>query len=279
MAVVKLAATHLAKPLFHELGYVLAVDSILGGITKGLVFADNPDNPRTSLLWNLMDTLIVAGHTKDDQINKELNWLLKAVVFPNARQRYVPSLTLYYSPTWREQENILLDGFVFTHAHRRYYQFMDLTLDWTTQIPYGGQVRPLDRNVILDDSLGNISEVRGWVSSFWSSIESFETHGLGFCLLLADTVVSWCLVVYASGRQVELGLATVAEYRNRGYATLVGGACIELCLRHDKIPQWHTFEDNQPSIAVAEKLGFGLPQIYPVYRLIVEDIATSPADI
>lgn len=226
-----------------------------------------------------MDTLIVAGNTKDDQINSELNWLLKAVVLPNARQRYVPSLTLHYSPTtWREQENILLDGFVFTHANRRYYQFMDLTLDWTANIPNGGQVRPLDRNLIHDDSLANISEVRGWVSSFWDSIESFELHGLGFCLLLADTVVSWCLAVYASGRQVELGLATVTEYRNRGYATLVAGACIELCLRRDMIPHWHTFEDNRPSIALAEKLGFGLPQIYPVFRLIVEDITISPAN-
>ncbi len=135
-------------------------------------------------------------------------------------------------------------------------------------------MRPIDRSLLIDDTLGNISEVRGWLSSFWSTIESFERHGLGFCLIIGDTIVSWCLAVYASGRQVELGLATAAAYRNQGYATLVGGACIDLCLRSDIIPHRHTFEDNLPSIAVPAKLGFGLPQTYPVYRLLVDDFSS-----
>ena len=273
MAIVKLSNASRARPLFNELGYNLAIDSIIGGITKGLAFADNEDKPQTALLWNLMDTLILAGLPDDSVINQQMNWLLEAVVFPNARQRFIPSLTLHYSPlAWREQEEILLAGIPFSQAHRRYYQFIEQKTDWTTQIPEGSQVRPIDRSLIVDDSLGNISEVRGWLSSFWNTIESFETHGLGFCLVIGDIIASWCLAVYASGRHVELGLATAAEYRNRGFATLVGGACIDLCLRSDRIPHWHSFEDNRPSIVVAEKLGFGLPQTYPVYRLLVDEI-------
>jgi RimJ/RimL family protein N-acetyltransferase len=272
VALVKLSDPAIVRPLFDELAYNLAIDSITGGITQGIALADKEEDPELALLWNLMDTLILTGSPEDAAIVQELNWLLKAAVFPNARQRYIPSITLHFSPSgWRQQEKILFAGITVTYAYRRYYQFIDQNTAWMSQVPPGGQVRPIDAELIAQESLGNISEVRGWLSSFWSSLESFENHGFGFCLIIDDSIVSWCLTVYASGRYVELGLATVPEYRNQGYATIVGGACIDYCLRSDKLPQWHTFEDNRPSITVAEKLGFGLPQTYPVCRLLVNE--------
>ncbi len=73
MAIVKLTDASRAQPLFNELGYNLALDSIIAGITKGLAFADNEDKPQTALLWNLMDTLFLAGLPGDSEINQQIN--------------------------------------------------------------------------------------------------------------------------------------------------------------------------------------------------------------
>jgi RimJ/RimL family protein N-acetyltransferase len=90
--------------------------------------------------------------------------------------------------------------------------------------------------------------------------------GLGFCLLKGGEIVSWCLSVYASGAQIELGLATDPDHRGRGYATLTAAACLEYCTGNGLEPHWHCWEDNLPSIRVAEKVGFERPVHYLVYR-------------
>jgi len=85
------------------------------------------------------------------------------------------------------------------------------------------------------------------------------------------TIASWCLSVFASGMHFELGLATVPDYadeyiRGRGHATLTAAACVEHCVEHGLTPHWHCWEDNAPSIRVAEKVGFERPERYTVYR-------------
>jgi RimJ/RimL family protein N-acetyltransferase len=91
--------------------------------------------------------------------------------------------------------------------------------------------------------------------------------GFGYALLEGPAVASWCLTVFASGQAREVGLATVEAYRGRGYATRVAAACLEQCLRAGCVPHWQCREDNLPSRAVAEKVGFVEPVVYGVLRI------------
>jgi predicted GNAT family acetyltransferase len=66
-------------------------------------------------------------------------------------------------------------------------------------------------------------------------------------------------------------VATAPDYadeyiRGRGYATLTPAACVEHCVEHGLTPHWHCWEDNAPSMQVAEKVGFERPGQYAVYR-------------
>jgi RimJ/RimL family protein N-acetyltransferase len=111
-----------------------------------------------------------------------------------------------------------------------------------------------------------MNELVGWIDSFRHSQTDFLSKGVGYCLTIDDKIVGWCISVYVGANNIELGLATIPEYRNQGYATLTSAACVEYCVEHQIVPHWHCFKSNTASIAVAEKVGFEKVMEYPVYR-------------
>lgn len=258
------------RPLFEPLRYNLVVDSVIDGNTPGWVFADRVENPTTALIWNRQDAILVAGDSRDSSVHAQVREGVLPSIFAEASRRNIPALSLHYVPeSWEDAMDQILRGRQPEKARRRYYQPGPLKVDWRKSVPSGCQMRRIEEGLLAEDR-ANVTHVRGWVLSFWHSIKAFEETGFGFCLVQGETIASWCLSVYASGRAYELGVATVPEVRNRGFATLTTAACVEHCLKRGGVPHWHCWEDNQASAAVAEKVGFERPRQYSVYRFTTE---------
>lgn len=259
------------RPLFERLRYNLVIDSVIDGNTPAWVYADDPHQPRTAWMWNCQDAILLAGYSGNDRVNEALGDLFARNVIPDAVRRHIPDLSLHNSPqSWQGKTDPVLRGARPVKTERRFYTFRQPVVDWRAQLPPGYRMERLDEALLADASLQHIRPVVGWVRSFWHSIPDFVGKGFGFCLLRSNVVVSWCLSVYASGEHYELGLATVPDFQNRGFATLVAAACVELCDTHRWTPHWHCWQDNLPSIAVAEKIGFGHPTTYEVLRFPVD---------
>ena len=255
------------RPLFAGLRYNLVVDSVLDGNTPAWVYVDDVAAPRTAWLWDLQDAMLVAGDAHNAATSRALAELMTTKVFPDARARYIPGLSLHYDPVdWEAQMDVLLPGFAPEKATRRYYTFAQPAVDWRAALPVGCALRRLDEASLARADLRNMEHVAGWVRSFWRSDADFVKIGFGFCLLQGDVIAGWCLSVFVSGGNFELGLATMPEYRGRGYATLVAAASVAHCVEHDFTPHWHCWEDNIPSQRAAEKVGFANPTTYTVYR-------------
>jgi RimJ/RimL family protein N-acetyltransferase len=117
-------------------------------------------------------------------------------------------------------------------------------------------VRPIDQH-LLDRCRG-----RDAIVSHLGGIERFFTHGFGFCLLTDDMVaceVFACPV--AQGRR-EIWVETHAPYRRRGYATVTCAYALQACEAAGQQPYWNTAQQNQASIALAHRLGFGEGRAY-----------------
>jgi RimJ/RimL family protein N-acetyltransferase len=255
-----------AADIFQDLSYNLVIDSVMAGHTPAWVTVDDALSPRSAWMWNRMGTMLLVGRAGNDGFNRALSTLLDGRVVPDARRRQIPSLTLHYSPeTWKEKLDVLLPGIKPERTWRRFYAFQDLTVDWRDELPSGCSMRRIDQELLRKDQLKNVDHVVGWVHSFWHSIGDFDETGFGFCVVEGGAIVSWCLTVYASGSDVELGLATVPEHRNRGYATLAAAGCVEHGIERGFTLHWHCDEENRPSIRVAEKVGFSDPTRYKVY--------------
>lgn len=255
------------RPLFEGLGYNLVIDSIIDGNTPAWVYCDRPAAPQTALLWNRQDALLIGGYPGSQETNRAASRRLLEKIVPDARDRCIPELALFYTPgAWEAEIDTVLSGLEPVRANRRFYTFDAPRIDWRTDLPPGSEMRRIDENLLADRSLANVEAVAGWVRSFWASVRDFVETGFGFCLLENQAIASWCLSVYASGRRYELGLATVPDYRMRGCATLAAAACLDYCLEWGLAPEWHCWEDNPASISVAEKVGFKNPVTYTVYR-------------
>lgn len=255
------------RQLYEGLRFNLVIDSIIDGNTPAWVYADHPDAPQTALMWNRQDALLLGGYPGSPDTNRTLNRRLLTEIIPDARERYVPEMALFFTPgAWDAEVETVLAGLQPAKAARRFYHFGAPQVNWRTELPPGSEMHRIDENLLADRSLANVDSVVGWVRSFWASIRDFTETGFGYCLLVNRSIASWCLTVYASGMQYELGLATVPDYRARGFATLAAAACLDYCVEWDLAPHWHCWEDNPASIAVAEKVGFKSPVTYFVYR-------------
>jgi len=252
--------------LFEDLRYNLVVDSIIAGNTPARVYVDDVSDPRSAWMWNRMGTMLLAGNPRNRAFNQALSTLFDRHVVPDARRRQIPSLTLHYWPdAWEGRANQLISGVKPERGWRRFYAFDHLRVDWREEISSDCSIRRMDRRLMQEDQLKNVDHVVGWVHSFWHSVEDFSETGFGFCVVHGEAIASWCLTVYVSGSDVELGLATIPQYRGRGYATLAAAACVEHGIEGGLTPHWHCDEENRPSIRVAEKVGFSNPKQYQVY--------------
>lgn len=254
-------------PLFAGLRFNLVVDSIAAGNTPAWVFADDLQAPRLGLMWNRQDAVLLAGEAGDPSANRALNALLREPIASDARRRYIPELSLFCDPeVWGPHLEEVLGGLKPEVAWRRYYRFERPRIDWRAQLPAGCEIAPITPGLLIEDRLENRDHLAGWVNSFWRSPQDFVEKGFGFCLLREGAVASWCLSVYVHDPDYELGLAAHPDHRRRGYATLVAAASVGYCQARSCTPHWHCWDDNLPSIAIAEKVGFTDPVRYPVYR-------------
>ncbi|MGC9357147.1 MAG: GNAT family N-acetyltransferase [Anaerolineae bacterium] len=257
----------LVRPLFAGLRYNLVIDSVLDGNTIGQVYVDDLAAPGAVLLWNRQDALLLAGAALDSAFNHELGELITEIIVPDARSRYIPELSLFYQPeAWEDKIDVILPGLQLHKAKRRLYVLDKLKIDWRPALPPGHEMRRMDGVLLSSNRLDNLHQVLGWVRSFWPTHQAFVENGFGYCLVHEGTIVSWCLSVYNSGDDYELGLATAIDYRRRGYATLVAAACIEHCKTQNWTPHWHCWDANIGSIRVAERVGFKDAMHYTVYR-------------
>lgn len=256
--------------LYDRLQYNLAIDSILAGNTRGEIYVDQTAQPQSAAMWNKLDTLLVAGSTSAHSLRNGLGDLLLTRIIPAARRRQIPELTLLYTPIdWVTHISELLNGIDFKKAYRRFYAAHKLKPTWHARLLPGFTLAPIDQNLLENDELNGIDSVRGWILSFWETLQSYNSTGFGYCTVKQGQIASWCLTVYASGRQYELSAATNTEYRNQGLGTVATAACVAHCDIHDYTPHWHCWEKDRAAIAVAQKVGFDRPMGYSAYKILL----------
>ncbi len=253
-------------PCIQELDYNLVIYSILDGNTPGWVFVDDLKAPRSVLLWNMQDAVLLEGEP-DKRTAQDVADILASKIVPHAKPRYIPSLSLQYAPEgWEQYADLLLGRWKHKLGNRYNFEFKRLPVGWVEKLPAGFTLQRIDAELLNRKNLPNYDQLSGWINSFWRSYRHFLDTGVGYCVLFEDTIASWCLSVYVSGSNFELGLATDPAFRGQGLATVGASACVAYCQTEYITPHWHCWADNLPSVAVAEKVGFKKSLIYPAYR-------------
>ncbi|MGH8019506.1 MAG: GNAT family N-acetyltransferase, partial [Opitutaceae bacterium] len=98
------------------------------------------------------------------------------------------------------------------------------------------------------------------------SIAEFLLHGVGFCLMLDNQIVSEAYSCFWGLDRVEIATITHGDHRGKGYAGAVCAHLIDACERIGFSTYWSCDADNAPSRRLAARLGFADPRDYRLLR-------------
>ncbi|MCR6480412.1 GNAT family N-acetyltransferase [Variovorax sp. ZS18.2.2] len=240
---------HRVASFFDSLPYGLSVpNSVIAGIGHGRAFANDLARPTAALVYN-NGACTVAGIVDDFVFAKQVcQWLLEY----HGSDYFI----LYAFP---EAWEPVLEGFLGSATKRR--RRFDFDFNRAKFIQHGGRVEGVPTGYeirrIDEPLMQQIRDVANPYSrSYWKSAAAFAQHGIGFCALHNDAIVGMCYTAFAWQGHHDIDILTVEGHQRRGLGTLMARAFIEDCLQHGLDPNWDCWTDNQPSVALAEKLGF-----------------------
>jgi RimJ/RimL family protein N-acetyltransferase len=115
--------------------------------------------------------------------------------------------------------------------------------------PVAGPAGLTVRQLAASDSIAHLE------TELAEEIELERRLGSVLCGFFGQTAVGFA---YArkSDALADISIDTVAEYRRRGVAAAVASALVEAVLADGLAPVWGAVEHNEPSLGLAEKLGF-----------------------
>ncbi|MGF9915327.1 GNAT family N-acetyltransferase [Paenibacillus ehimensis] len=270
--IVELNANEYSKvtPLLSEEDKTnVALMSIVAGNNKGKIFVDDPDRPRTAMIWAIASIAFFVGDCRNSEFIPHLNSYIDRKINQDSMEIIGGTwFTIAVADeAWDEALNEALTDYelhegedlVFEFAADRYSKLRQ------AQTETRFQITPLNAALLNDPANDFVLED---LSEFWNSTGDFMDKGFGYCVLKDGTVQSVCFSGYVYGNGHDLVVRTYEEAeRQKGLGAAVTFAYLDYCVRNGLVPHWTTDEENEASMALANKCGFVLKEKSKVYEL------------
>lgn len=245
------------SPLLAALPQTVLPYAVCQGFNPGRVFVDDLQVPSRSLLWTPVGYFFLCGQpTSDPGALRAIASCLTGTMVPAAQEKGETGFIFITSPGWDAFLPTLLPGRQLIHIYRRPFvldarPFAALAVP---PIPPEFELVRMDAKLVEQTSL----------PACWGSPKAFARHGFGFALLHEGQIAASCATVFTSNRAVEIDVQTAEPYRRRGFALITARAFLAECIQRGLRPNWECFWDNQPSTALAARLGFKPLPDFPV---------------
>lgn len=255
------------KPLSANLHFCVPLQAVLEGNAPGRVFVDQAHAPPSAFVWTRWGYYYLLGSSHNAAFVSALAQQLADELLPASLAGGEPEPILYPDdPGWKTHWETLFEGRQTFEIYRRVHAFdraaFDRLPDWRAHIPAGFAITRIDRDLLAQtgDRFG--------LGQTWSSVDDFAEKGIGFAVWNGDKLASTCLSAFVGAGKAEISIHTDEAYRRRGLAQLAAQAFIGACLQQGLTPNWECFWDNEPSVALAQKLGFEMRFDHPVYVVV-----------
>jgi RimJ/RimL family protein N-acetyltransferase len=248
-------------PLLGKYADYPVVNAIVEGNSSGRIFVDYPTEPKSAFVLTNAGFSYLVGSPGNEDFNQSLMRLLDNEIFPKIRQSDDPTLIFYsLADGWEQSLKEILDGREVYDIFRKQFTFNPEKFaehaNWQHQIPAGFQMHLIDQ-ALLERFGGDMGP--------WDSPQAFLEKGFGFWLLKDNDLACECSSVFVGGAAVEINIHTEEKYQRQGLATITASAFIAECLNLGLRPNWECWWDNEPSVALAQKLGFDPIDDHPVF--------------
>jgi GNAT superfamily N-acetyltransferase len=235
---------------------VLAAGTLEGG-HPGRVFCDDPLCPTTVLVCTRVGYYFLAGRAGNPEFNHQMAERFASDLAPRQMAEIGdPQILLFYPDLgWQETLFELFKERSPIAIHKKRMTLAPgaaaALRGWQERVPPGLRVTP-----VTVDLLQMHPEKAGEAQLFWGSLDAFVQNSLGFWVLDGDSPLSSVEAVFTGAGEAEISIATAPEARRRGLALLAASAFIEASLARGLRPIWGCWPENEPSVALAHRLGF-----------------------
>ena len=251
----------LISPLLGEYKEHPVVNAVIEGNASGRIFGDYPTNPGSAFVLTNAGFSYLAGSPQNDNFNRGLKELLENDLFPEIRESDDPTLIFYpLTEGWGQTIQTILRDHQPIRIFRRQFTFNPKKF-WQQAlqnklVPTGLQLCAINQ-ALLERTETDMFP--------WESPQAFVEKGFGFWLMAGEEIISECSSAFIGKGAVEINVYTHEEYQRQGLATIVASALIEECLARGLRPNWECWWENEPSVALALKLGFEFAIDHAVY--------------
>lgn len=247
-------------PLAKTPQLALVISSVGEGNTPNRIWVDDPDTPRSALVWDTTHCLYFMGDVCGP-FREELERTLADEIIPTAARKKIYIFKVHYTPHWEET---LPEIFVsFKKRKRQLYAYTAPSVE-IKSLPEGFERRKINKE-FLESPIKNKLDLVEEIELCWKSVADFLDNGWGFCITHNDEIVCRCTAEYVSQGKCGIGIETGEEYKQLGCATAAASALVDYCLSRGITPHWDSWEDNIPSIKTAQKVGFAKVADFSVY--------------
>jgi len=255
----------LAQPLFIGTEHFVIPQAVLAGHNPGRIFVDEVSHPTAAFLWTTCGFYFLTGDAHNGQFQQDLHDLLCDKLIPPLQERGENGFVLVpLDPSWDTGQDVILKGRQPVKIYRRLFNF-DPERFATFQQKLGTLADGFTLHRLDSTQIVQLPELSGEINLTWGNPEAFVAHGRGFCLLHEGELVSACLSVFASEVADEISISTNEPHRRQGWGAVVAAAYIENCLAGGRYPNWECWWENEPSMKLAQKLGYTMSRDYPVW--------------
>jgi RimJ/RimL family protein N-acetyltransferase len=205
---------------------------------NGTLFADRWPDPR-AIVAEVAGNYSLVG---DPDALQPGEVQAQVVGFVDAPERFNALLHSSAFPTVIEWERIILD-----------WDLSAMREDVRTASSGVRRLRSADAAALV-----KISPEVSWLAKTWGGLAGLATSGCAWGAFVDDRIVSIACTFFVGERYEDIGVATEPAHRGRGLSTAcAAGLCADIRNR-GRLPTWTTSPDNEPSLRVADKLGFVL---------------------
>lgn len=136
----------------------------------------------------------------------------------------------------------------------------DKLIRFTRSLPQGFRIQPVGREIYFT----LVEEEWAWdLCGCFADVEEFLEQGLGFVVTRDGLLVAGACSYAVCDGAIEIEIDTRPDFRRMGLAKACGARLILECLARGIYPGWDAH--NEPSLALAEKLGYRLDHPYTAF--------------
>lgn len=240
----------------------LEVRAVIGGINSGRIFVDNVTSPCSGLVWlGNNDGFFFIGDEENKVFTNEINTYIDTAIKPAAKK---VGLNWFEAigdhPGWNKVIEKMFEHRKLESWNQKVHilQKEDYQAKNEPIIEEDYMIQKISRTFYENNSgeINNIGFLHSNILDSWSSSDDFFDNGIGYCIIYDKTIISICFSVFVIENIHSVAIETLEAYRGKKLAQKIAHRFVKDCMEKNRLPYWDCMEDNKPSIAIAENIGF-----------------------